>query len=269
MARHPWLDPAPFWIAGNRAAGVLLIHGFTGAPTEVRPLGDFLAAQGYSVSGPLLPGHGVEPADLNRVRWQNWTQAVDDAYAELSRYVQQVFVAGLSLGGLLALHLAAQRPAVSGLLLFAPGLLVAERRLPLSSLLRYVRPLVPKNETEDSDLADPEALNRIWSYELYPVGGASQLWRTQRTVRGELDRITQPVILFQGRRDRAIRPDSPEMILKGIRSTDKRLVWLANSGHNLLVDVESQKVFDESLTWIAQREAKNRDVAAGNAARDA
>lgn len=254
MARHAWLDPSAFWSSGGDT-GVLLIHGFTGAPTEMRPLGDFLAAHGYTVSGPLLPGHGTDPADLNRVRWQDWARAVDDSYGELARQVRRVFVAGLSLGGLLALHLAAHQPAVRGLLLYAPGLLVADRRLPLSTVVKYVLPLLPKNELADSDLVDPEAFNRIWCYETYAVGGASQLWRTQRAVRRELSQVAQPIVVFQGRGDRAIRPESPQVILDGVRSTDKRLVWLASSGHNLLVDAEGEAVLAQSLAWIREREA--------------
>lgn len=254
MARHAWLDPSAFWCSGGDT-GVLLIHGFTGAPTEMRRLGDFLAAQSYTVSGPLLPGHGAEPAHLNQVRWQDWAGAVDDAFGELAGKVRHVFVAGLSLGGLLALHLAAHQPAVCGLLLYAPGLLVTERRLPLTAVAKYVLPLLPKNELANSDLVDPEAFNRIWCYETYAVGGASQLWRTQRAVRRELSRVTQPIVVFQGKGDRAVRPESPQVILDGVRSTDKRLVWLSNSGHNLLVDAESEAIFVQSLAWIREREA--------------
>lgn len=254
MARHSWLDPSAFTL-GQGPVGVLLIHGFTGAPTEMRLLGEFLADHGYAVRAPLLPGHGTQACDLNRVRWTQWAQAVQDAYDQLAQDTQEVFVAGLSMGAVLALHLAANQPAVRGLLLFAPGLLVSERRLPLAAVVRYVQPLRPKDELATLDLADPKGFDRCWSYEEYPVGGAYQLWRLQRAVRAELAKVHQPIIIFQGRRDTAVRQDSPQVILDRVRSTDKRIVWLERSGHVLTVDTECDEVFAACLAWLKAHQA--------------
>lgn len=261
MARRPWVDPSPFAFDGG-PVGVLLIHGFTGAPAEMRLLGEFLASHGYTVLAPLLPGHGTEPADLNRVRWQDWTAAAAAAYADLARRTDQVFVGGLSMGGLLALYLGATtRPdKLRGLLLFAPGLLVMDRRLPLSIVARYVRPLLPHDDAAPSDLADPEAEMRLWHYEAYPVGGASQLWLLQRAVRRQLGRVTAPILLMQGRRDASVRPDSPQVILAKVGSTDKEMVWLENSGHVLLVDAEREHVFATCLAWIQAHTALDNGV---------
>lgn len=251
MARHAWLDPSPFSFPGG-PVGVLLLHGFTGAPTEMRPLGQFLAGHGYSVLCPLLPGHGTQPEDLNRVRWQDWVAVARAALAELNSRVEQVFVGGLSMGGLLALYLAAQEPSIAGLLLFAPALLVRDRRAPLSLLLRYFVSVMPKGEEGDLDLYDPEAFNRIWCYECYPVYGVSQVWFLQRQVRRRLGQVRQPILLFQGRRDGAIRPDNPQVLFDRVASTDKRLIWLERSGHNLLVDAQCQEVFEACLNWIKE-----------------
>lgn len=251
MSRHPWLNPGPFALAGG-PVGVLLIHGFTGSPPEMRPLGDFLARHGYTVLAPLLPGHGTEPEDLNRVRWQDWTAAVEAAYADLASRTAQQFVAGLSMGALLALHLAsADLPGrLRGVILFAPGMRTADWRLPLTPLARYVRPLLPRDPDAPSDLGDPTADRLLWSYEAYPVGGASQLWRLQRAVRKRLRRVTAPILIFQGRRDRAVRPDSPQFILDRVSSAHKELIWLERSGHALTVDQEKEAVFQRCLEFI-------------------
>jgi carboxylesterase len=251
MARHPWVDPSPFAFIGG-PVGILLIHGFTGAPPEMRLLGEFLAAQGYTVLGPLLPGHGTEPADLNRVQWRDWTLAVEAAYVDLASRTEQVVVGGLSMGGLLALHLGAAAPQdkLRGLMLFAPGLRVMDWRLPLSTIARHIRPILPRDPAAPSDLADPEAEQRLWHYDAYPVGGASQLWYLQRAVRRQLKRVTAPILLLQGRRDSAVRTDSPQAVLDHVGSTDKELIWLENSGHVLLVDIERDFVFAKCLAWI-------------------
>src|SRR2546427_10780076 len=103
----------PFRIrAGTR--GCLLLHGFAGTPPEMRGLGEYLAAAGYDVMGPLLAGHGLTPEAMALTRWTDWVRSAQDALTALRRDCREVFVAGQSLGGTLALHLAATNPAVTG-----------------------------------------------------------------------------------------------------------------------------------------------------------
>ncbi|MEA3335813.1 MAG: alpha/beta fold hydrolase [Chloroflexota bacterium] len=251
MAQRAYLDPSPFHFSGG-PTGVLLIHGFTGAPTEMRQLGENLAEDGYTVLCPLLPGHGTEPADLNQVRWQDWFAVVTRSFEELASQVDRVFVAGLSLGGLLTLHLAANQPDIQGLLLFAPGLRISDRKLPLTSIGRYFLAFLPQEDPLPVAAQDEEGSNLYWCYDVIPVAGANEVWRLQRTVRPELRRVTQPLILFQGKEDTTIRSDNPSKIVEGVSSLDTRIVWLENSGHNLLVDVERQMVFEQCLRWIRQ-----------------
>ncbi len=109
MTRQPHLDPNSFLLEGG-PIGVLLIHGFTGAPTEMRLLGEYLNRNGLTVSAPLLPGHGTTVEEMNRCKWTDWTAAVARALAELQDRCDTVFVGGLSMGSLLTLYLAAHPP---------------------------------------------------------------------------------------------------------------------------------------------------------------
>ena len=105
---------------GEAIAAVLLIHGFTGSPWEVRPLGEALAARGFHVQAIRLPGHGVDPEAMAWVTWRDWEHAAEEALKQL-RGFQHVFVAGLSMGALLGMLLAARHPnRVSGLAMMAP-----------------------------------------------------------------------------------------------------------------------------------------------------
>lgn len=88
--------------------GVLLIHGFTGSPGELKLLGEYLHLGGFSVLGVRLPGHGTTPAELNKTEWPDWYAAVQDSYRSLSASCSRVSVVGLSMGGLLAMKLAAE-----------------------------------------------------------------------------------------------------------------------------------------------------------------
>src|SRR6266542_836760 len=127
------------------AVGCLLLHGFTGTPCEMRPLGERLAERGYTVRAPLLPGHGTRVEDLAPTTWEDWYASALASWQELGAETVARVVAGLSMGALLALHLAHARPhEVSALAALAPALELAGQRS--AEMTRWVRwlPLLPR-----------------------------------------------------------------------------------------------------------------------------
>ena len=252
MAQHPWLDPNPFHFPGG-PVGALLIHGFTGAPTEMRPLGKFLAAKGYTVSGPLLPGHGTSVEDLGRCRRSEWLATVETAYDELAGRCEQVFVVGLSLGSLLAIHLGVRRP-VSGLALLSPALRVADPLFKFSWIGALV-PLVIPNKTGDSDAADPEADRRTYCYEAKPARAVNQVRLLNQNALRLLPAVTAPTLVVMSKGDQTLKFESATLVLDRINSTRKELLTLERSGHNVLVDVERERVWQATADFIA-RESK-------------
>ncbi|MGQ9584059.1 MAG: alpha/beta hydrolase [Anaerolineae bacterium] len=250
MAQHPWLDPNPFYFPGG-STGCLLIHGFTGAPTEMRPMGEYLAAQGLSVLGVRLAGHGTTPEDLARTRWENWAASVQEGWQRLSETCDRVFVGGLSLGGLLALHLAAHEPTTAGQILMAPGLIARDWRAHFLPIARFfIKWDEPSPEQQKADLKDPEAWNRIWCYDRRPVAAGYEVVKLQRVVRRLLPQITCPTLIFQGISDQSVVPRGARIIFDAIRSPQKELVWLHNSGHCLTVDSEREAVWEKCLQFI-------------------
>jgi carboxylesterase len=247
-------DPEPFLLEAGRV-GCLLIHGFTGSPAEMRPVGEHLHARGMTVSGPLLPGHGTQAEDLNRVRWQDWVAATEDALATLRQRCDVVFVGGLSMGALLAAHLGALHPGLAGLVLYSPALRTANRLLFLAPLLRGIVPFFP---TGGSDLTDPAASDCLWHYERYPVGGAAEMYRLQHLVRRELPDVIVPALVFYSAQDGSITPRSASLTHELLGSADKVLLTLLRSGHCLTVDAERDVVFRETWRFIAARIGEER-----------
>ncbi|MGC9400552.1 MAG: alpha/beta hydrolase [Anaerolineae bacterium] len=243
MAEMSWLvnperEGAPFfWEAGE--VGVLLVHGYTATPAEVRLLGRYLHERGYTVLGPLLPGHGTTPAEMNRCLWQDWTAAVEDAYRQLRETCVQVFVGGESMGGLLALYLAADHPAeAAGVMTYAPALRVPSRLQPwLTELLAPFVPTLPKGRSVES-VAD----ERWQGYSVDPIPAARELFRLQRVVRARLSRVTQPLLVVQGRLDRTVDSGVPRFLLEHVRSAKKELHWMPRSTHCVLLDQEWKAV---------------------------
>jgi carboxylesterase len=164
-------DPSPFLLAGGPAAA-LLIHGFTGSPTEMQLLGDHLNHYGLTVSAPLLPGHGTLVEDLNQKRWREWLDHVVQAYAELASRCELVFVGGESLGSLLTLQLASRQKSVAGAILLSPAIKVTNPLRHLVPLLKFVFRKVVKSE---DFFIDPAAKERLWAYDHTPMSAAHEV----------------------------------------------------------------------------------------------
>jgi carboxylesterase len=249
MPQPECLDPSAYAADGG-PLGVLLIHGFTGSVAETRPMGEYLAGVGLTVRCPLLPGHGTCPEDLTHIRWQAWAGAVESALCELQNRCETVLVGGLSLGSLLTLWLGAKHAEIAGLIPMAPAIRVQNRLIPLTLGLRYLFKYNPLGPIGDDDLADPEAIQRIWCYDRLPIWGAGEVYLLQREVRQALPRIRQPILLFQGRRDAQLHPQAAQEVYDGVASKDKTLVWLEHSGHNLLADGERESVWARCYEWM-------------------
>lgn len=216
-------------------------------------MGEFLAGRGLTVRCPLLPGHGTSVADLTdltRIRWQQWAEVVEEALEELQGRSASVVVGGLSLGALLTLWLGARHPDIAGLIVMAPAVRVRNRLAPLSLGLRYVVRYVPGTMSGGPDLQDPAAAARAWHYDPIPVWGAAELYRFQRQVVKVLGRIGQPILIFQGRHDHQVPPEAAQIVYDKVASTDKTLVWMEHSGHNLLVDGEREIVWARCYEWM-------------------
>jgi carboxylesterase len=252
MAQHPWLDPGPFFFQGG-PIGVLLIHGFTGAPPEMRPMGEYLNAHGFTISGPRLAGHGTNWHEMNRTRWQDWVASAGVALTQLQTRCRHVFVGGLSMGSLVTLYLGAHHPKIAGLIPMAPAITVNRKLIYLTPIAKHLIKKLDKNEEAENDLTDPDALDRLWNYPVNPTAAAHELLKLQRNVRRTLKRITQPLLILQGRQDRAVDLRGVPLLYHAVRSRDKQLVWFENSGHCLTVDSERKEVWQRTGEWIQER----------------
>jgi carboxylesterase len=240
---NPQLEGDPFLWEGG-ATGILLIHGYTATTAEVRPLARVLQQQGYTVAGPLLPGHNTRPEDANRCRWRDWVGAVEESYRQLTAHCQRVIIGGESMGALLALYLASEHPEAAATLAYAPALKLKlhPRQIALIRLLAPFVPYIRKQEMGD----DP-----LWQgYTVYPLKGARELLRLQREVRGRLSRINQPILIVQGRLDATVAPTAAEIIHREVRSAVKELHWLPNSQHCVIIDREREQVNQLTLDFL-------------------
>lgn len=231
----------PWWREGERPTGVLFIHGFTVTPANFRGYAERLWQQGYTVSVPLLPGHGTRPEDLAGVVWMDWLDAVVRAYDELARRCKQVVVAGISLGGALGLQLCRHREP-RRLLLLAPAV------YPIP-LLKLVEPIMPALEALGvhywihvaGDVKRPDGFEL--GYGKTPIAGLRELCRCMRATQDMLPAVTTDVVIFQGRVDHEIDASRAPEILRRLGSRRKELIWLHDSFHEIPRDYDAERVY--------------------------
>jgi carboxylesterase len=245
MIHNPHLEGDPFlWEAGP--VGVLLSHGYTASTAEVRLLGRFLHEQGYTVAGPLLPGHMTTPEDMNRCHWQDWAGAFEETYQQIAARCERVFVGGESMGALLTLYLASRHPEVAGLLIYAPALRISALDAFLARLLVRFVPYVRKRKR---NIIPAE---RWQGYRVHPVSALVQLLHLQKEVRPRLPDIHQPLLLIQGRLDTDIDLRGVDMLYQEIGSTLKELHWLERSRHPVILDCELDQVKELTQRFMAR-----------------
>lgn len=243
MPRLPGAEP--FRHEGG-PVGVLLVHGFTGSPQSMRPWADHLAEAGLTVSLPLLPGHGTRWQDLQLTRWEDWYAEADRAFRELSEECEQVFICALSMGGSLALRLAAEYgPKVAGLVLVNPSV---RSDNPATLLLPVLRHLVPSLPGVANDIAR-EGMVEL-GYDRVPLHAVWSLSRLWKTVQAGMDRVSQPLLLLHSPQDHVVSPANSQLVLARVSSTDVQELLLERSFHVATLDHDAELIFGASLDFI-------------------
>jgi len=239
------------WRLGDGPRGALLIHGFAGTPPELRRLGEVLADEGFRCHAPALPGHGTTPHELERTRWQGWAASVQDAFNDLAAECSDVVVAGQSMGGTLALHLAAHDHRVRAVASLAAPIWLSG---PLPPLLPIITRVVRWHRAgSDIDLWHPDAVEELHSYGIRPTRSINELRRLCSVVRNELAEVRAPVFVLHGERDRTIDPRcAKEIAQRLVGSEAVQLRMLPRSGHAISVDVDRDSVNADILEWFAR-----------------
>lgn len=234
---------SPFKGEGPRI-GVVLSHGFTGSPHGLRTWAHAFAAAGFAVRMPLLPGHGTSWQELARTTWQQWHAALDDAYLELDAECDYVFAAGLSMGGALALRIAATRP-VAGVVLVNPGLVIDDPRAPLAGILKLVMKSTPAIANDILKEGMDEG-----AYPRTPVAAAHELNKMFKDTIRILPRVTAPVQVYRSTVDHVVSDSSIVALRRGLTHAPLELVRLENSYHVATMDNDADRIFAGSVDFI-------------------
>jgi carboxylesterase len=236
----------PFFFPGNQT-GCLLVHGFTGAPKEMRWMGEYLSSQGYTVLGVRLAGHATKIEDMMRMKWWDWLASVEDGYWILNGCTSSIFIIGLSMGGILSL-LFSSHHKVNGVVVMSTLYTIPEDpRLPFISILSGLIPTVDKGKP---DWHNPDASKDHVDYPFYPTKGVIQLRDLLIEMHSALPKILVPALIVHSKADGSVPEQDAVDIYRKIGSSDKELMWVENSGHVIPREPDRQLVFNKINEFI-------------------
>lgn len=260
-----------YFLPGSKN-GVLLIHGLTGTPNEMRILANGLHKAGFTVYAVQLAGHCGTEADLCQTTWQDWYKSVQDGANYLAEHVDNVFVAGLSMGALLALQLAADRPEqIKGVGVFAPTFYYDGWSMPFWAkkfffLLVYFKKLgifqkVSFIEKPPYGLKD-ERIRAVVSESMLsgdsgaaglagnPFPALAEMQLLAKHVCKQLSKVTSPcLIIHSGNDDIANIETNAKLVEKNVSGT-KKLIVLNDSYHLVTIDSQRREVINESVSFF-------------------
>jgi len=253
----------PFFFPGKGARariGCMVIHGFTGAPKEMRWLGEYLNQQGYTVLGIRLAGHATRPEDMIRSRYTDWLLSVEDGYNLLRTCTDRIFLLGLSMGGILSLVMASRlRACPEGEARRITGVVAMSTpyKLPDDPRLRWIKQIswflryMPKVKEEPGwDWFDKAAFQQHVSYPQNPVRSIWELTQLMAVMQASLPKVTAPVLLIHSRDDDYVVKDSMAQIYEHLGTADKEMLWVEGGGHVITEEPTRGRVFEAAAGFI-------------------
>lgn len=228
--------------------GCLLLHGFTGTPQNVRPLADYLARRGLTVSVPRIAGHGTSADDLDRTGPDDWLTTAEDALTDLRRSCRGIVIGGISLGGTYALELARRHGDLLGIIVMAAPVLDIEA---LEQVVRDPnRPKsIPAPWASVGALTNDIASGGITYLEL-PLAATERALELVKRVRAGLSEVHCPTLLIYGDADQIVDKANGPYTLEHLGSSDKRLLALPDSSHEVTLDYDKERIMVEVYDFV-------------------
>ena len=244
MTYTDYFDPNEYEYNPDSKHGVYIIHGFTNTTYETKDLAEFFGSQGFQTKAINLPGHGTTPEDCNRVKYTDWLEYTEQGVAEMAARCDSVFVVGVSMGSVLALHLASLFPLNAAV--FASTVLEFKDYLGtriLTPLLHKIIPFRPKRLSYSKKIRDEL---HFFGYKVWPMSAVNEMRKLTNLVKTELPKVKCPVLQMHSKIDLLSISENISLVYEGISSEIKKQVLLEKAGHNLFVaNTEQEKIFME------------------------
>jgi carboxylesterase len=241
----------PFFFEGDSKKAIILIHGWTSTPYEVRRLGKFLNENGFTVSGIQLKGHGTTPSDLENVSWRDWQNDLETEYERLKNKYEKIYIGGTSIGGSLALNFAKKEKNIAGLLLMAvPYKIKFEKLIFLFGKLFLKINKKYQNKFYPPTFGVATTITRLISYQSYPTKSALEAFEAIKESRKNLEKVVQPLLIMQSTHDHVISKNSLEKIYSKVGCQVKKKQYIYKAYHTFISDIKNEHIFEDILEFL-------------------
>jgi carboxylesterase len=258
LEKHPVFRGAEPWSSvghGARASiGLLLVHGFTGNPVSMRPLGEALAAAGFTVDVIRLPGHGTHWKDMRETRYADWRREVVRAFQALRERCAHVVAVGLSMGGTLVLDLACSHAKdLAGVVPI--NALILNRTDLASKLAPFLERLIPVVPAKlaglaENDIAKPGQNEQ--AYPKVPAAAGNSLIAELPRLREQLKSLKLPVLVAHSAQDHSVAPENSRELIRILGRDNATELVLERSYHVATLDYDFELLV-ERITSFADR----------------
>lgn len=229
------------WSHAGGPSGALVLHGFTGNPGSMRGVAEALAAAGFTVEMPLLPGHGTVVEDLIKTTWSDWLATAEAAYQDLVGRCEQVVVVGLSMGGALTAWLGSEHPEIAGLVFV--NAIVSEPEGMRAAVTEVLATGADRIPGIGSDIARPDVVET--AYADTPLAPLISLFEAGEALGDRLSRISSPALIFTSPQDHVVPPVNSDILAAAVTGPVER-IRLDLSFHVATLDYDAAVV--ESAT---------------------
>lgn len=261
------LAPLPDYLPGagpyfhrGGDVGVLCLHGLTASPAEVRWFGEHLAGEGFTVYAARAAGHGTDYRDLQRTRWQDWYLSALDGYHILRQQCRRVFIAGLSMGGMLGLLLAAAVPVDGLVIMAAPVQFRGGLMRPVIAMRKHLRPFAHMPDESafprrlrQTQLERGEPNHGRVRYDTWALQAVTEIYALAEALQPRLPQVTAPALLIYSEQDKTVPLTNLDALAKRIGSAHVERHILKHSGHIMTQDSERETVFQRAAEFITRQ----------------
>ena len=247
MGNFEFFDEKNYDLNLESKKGVMIIHGFSSTTFETHPLAQFLSRKGFRVSARNLPGHGTTVEDCNATKYTDWLRFVDENLAELSTECDELYVIGLSMGGVLGLYLASLFP-INKLVL---GATVLNFKEPFK--VNYIVPLVNRFIVKQKKVGKftKNKYKRYSGYDHYPLIALNEFRKLNNYVIKRLKHVKCPTLYVHSKADKLSVPSNVDLVMNNISSEIKNKLIVENASHHLFYDSQDkEQIFNRIYDFI-------------------
>jgi len=243
-------NTAPFFLEGKiKDECIMMIHGYTGSPADILPLGEFLndGGSGYDVYGILLPQHGTRIEDMLESDWKKWVLYASEKFEQLIRKYEKVSVIGFSLGGNISICISASHK-VNKVICIGTPIIIRNKLYFIAEFLSLFRKYTYWR------ISKPLPGEFVYDYKTgyggMPVKSLGELRNITIATYNRLKRIKQPILIVHGLKDKTVHGKSPFIIFDKVKSEYKELLLIENSRHNVIKSPERNKLFEACQRFL-------------------